>query len=381
MRNIPASRSHTAGRLLSYVGRGYQMKFILVLLCILVSAIASVSGSLFLGSLIDDYIEPLLVMADPDFGGLLRALILMGCLYLTGALCAFVYNRLMVTISQGVQKKIRDDLFGHMQTLPIKYFDTHAHGDVMSVYTNDVDTLRQMFSQSIPQVINSGMMIVVAFVGMLWTDLLMTGVVIVCIICMLFVTRFLASRSGRYFMRQQTKHIVMDLSPLLNLDGTLVGVFTLHNDLTEMYEQRNRIAQLNDRIYMSASHAQEISTTQTEAFQQLAQHQLDRAGIGDQEQIQRLPLPLAADAAGGHGRGHQHQQGELQHDHIRIAVHAQAHVPQGDRRAHKAPVYRKIGEQRQKQRIQRDQQRRARRAHAPDGRKGENRVIHPASPP
>lgn len=128
---------------------------------------------------------------------------MMGCLYLTGALCALAYNRLMVTISQGVQKKIRDELFGHMQTLPIKYFDTHAHGDVMSVYTNDVDTLRQMLSQSIPQVINSGMTILVTFCGMLATNVFLTRIVILCVAGMLSVTRVLAGRSGRYFMRQQ----------------------------------------------------------------------------------------------------------------------------------------------------------------------------------
>ena len=250
MKPSPVKKSHTVRRLMSYVGRGYGLRFILVLMCILVSAIASVSGSLFLGSLIDDYIEPLLVMADPDFGGLLRALILMGCLYLTGALCAFVYNRLMVTISQGVQKKIRDDLFGHMQTLPIKYFDTHAHGDVMSVYTNDVDTLRQMFSQSIPQVINSGMMIVVAFVGMLWTDLLMTGVVIVCIICMLFVTRFLASRSGKYFMRQQTK--LGDLNGYIEemINGQKVVKVFCHEQ-----EAQDGFDRVNDALFESADKA------------------------------------------------------------------------------------------------------------------------------
>lgn len=205
MNRSSVKRSHTVRRLMSYIGRGYGVRFVLVLVCILVSAIASVSGSLFLGSLIDDYITPLMAMDNPVFDGLLQALIMMGCLYLTGALCALAYNRLMVTISQGVQKKIRDDLFSHMQSLPIKYFDTHAHGDVMSVYTNDVDTLRQMFSQSIPQVINSLMMIVVAFIGMLTTDLLLTGVVILCIIFMLLITRFLAGRSGRYFIRQQVK--------------------------------------------------------------------------------------------------------------------------------------------------------------------------------
>ena len=170
MNKMPKKKSHTVRRLLSYVGRGYLIRFFLVLVCILVSAVASVAGSIFLG-----------------------------------ALCALAYNRLMVTISQGVQKKIRDDLFGHMQTLPIRYFDTHAHGDVMSVYTNDVDTLRQMLSQSIPQVINSLMMIVVTFVSMVVLNLTLTGVVIVCIVCMLLVTRFLAGRSGRYFVRQQVK--------------------------------------------------------------------------------------------------------------------------------------------------------------------------------
>ena len=203
--NSPVNKRHTVRRLLGYVGRGYLLRFGLVLVCILVSAIGSVAGSLFLGALIDDYITPLLGMTNPDYSNLLHALTLMGCLYVMGILCALAYNRIMVTISQGVQKRIRDDLFGHMQTLPIKYFDTHAHGDVMSVYTNDVDTLRQMLSQSIPQVINSMMMIVVTFVSMLVLNLTLTAVVIVCICCMLVVTRFLAGRSGRYFIRQQVK--------------------------------------------------------------------------------------------------------------------------------------------------------------------------------
>ena len=201
----PVNRKRVVGRLLSYVGRGYLALFVVVILCIMVSAIATVSGSLFLGNLVDNYIAPLLVMAEADYSGLLRVILMMACLYVVGALCAFFYNRIMVTISQGVQKRIRDDLFSHMQTLPIKYFDTHAHGDVMSVYSNDVDTLRQMLSQSIPQVINSGMMIIVTFVSMLVTNVLLTGVVIVCICCMLLVIRFLASRSGRYFIQQQVK--------------------------------------------------------------------------------------------------------------------------------------------------------------------------------
>lgn len=250
MKRSPVNRSHTVRRLMSYVGRGYGLRFLLVLVCILVSAIASVSGSLFLGSLIDDYITPLLAMDNPVFDGLLRAIIMMGCLYVTGALCALAYNRIMVTISQGVQKKIRDDLFGHMQSLPIKYFDTHAHGDVMSVYTNDVDTLRQMFSQSIPQVINSLMMIVVAFVGMLTTDLLLTGVVILCIVVMLCVTRVLAGRSGRYFIRQQVK--LGDLNGYIEemINGQkVVKVFCHEKEAQEGFDR------VNDALCESADKA------------------------------------------------------------------------------------------------------------------------------
>ena len=246
----PVNRSRTIRRLMQYVKRGYGFRFLLVLVCILISAIASVSGSLFLGSLIDVYITDLLAMDNPVFDGLLHALILMGCLYLAGALCALAYNRLMVTISQGVQKKIRDDLFSHMQSLPIKYFDTHAHGDVMSVYTNDVDTLRQMFSQSIPQVINSLMMIVVAFVGMIFTNLLLTGVVILCIIGMLLVTRFLAGRSGRYFIRQQVK--LGDLNGYIEemINGQkVVKVFCHEEEAQEGFDK------VNDALFESADKA------------------------------------------------------------------------------------------------------------------------------
>ena len=246
----PVKRSHTVRRLMGYVQKEYGFRFVLVLLCILVSAIASVAGSLFLGSLIDDYITPLLAMDNPVFDGLLHALILMACLYLTGAVCALAYNRLMVTISQGVQKKIRDDLFSHMQSLPIKYFDTHAHGDVMSVYTNDVDTLRQMFSQSIPKVINSLMMIVVAFVGMIATNLMLTGVVILCIIGMLLVTRFLAGRSGRYFISQQIK--LGDLNGYIEemINGQkVVKVFCHEEEAQEGFDK------VNDALFESADKA------------------------------------------------------------------------------------------------------------------------------
>ena len=250
MNKAPVNRKHVVGRLLSYVGRGYLALFVVVILCILVSAVASVSGSLFLGTLIDNYIVPLAAMANPDFSGLLRVILMMACLYLVGALCAFAYNRIMVTISQGVQKRIRDDLFGHMQTLPIKYFDTHAHGDVMSVYSNDVDTLRQMLSQSIPQVINSAMMILVTFVSMLATNLLLTGVVILCIIVMLLVTKFLAGRSGRYFVQQQVK--LGDLNGYIEemINGQkVVKVFCHEEEAQEGFDK------VNDALCQSADKA------------------------------------------------------------------------------------------------------------------------------
>ena len=247
MNKMPKKKSHTVRRLLSYVGRGYLIRFFLVLVCILVSAVASVASSLFLKDLIDVYIMPLLAMDNPVFTGLLHALLTMACLYVVGALCALAYNRLMVTISQGVQKRIRDDLFSHMQTLPIKYFDTHAHGDVMSVYTNDVDTLRQMLSQSIPQVINSLMMIVVTFVSMVVLNLTLTGVVIVCIVCMLLVTRFLAGRSGRYFVRQQVK--LGDLNGYIEemINGQkVVKVFCHEEEAQEGFDR------VNDALFESA---------------------------------------------------------------------------------------------------------------------------------
>ena len=247
---VPGQRRHIIGRLMGYIKREYKVRFMLVILCILVSAIANVAGSLFLGSLIDDYITPLLSAADPDFSGLVRALVMMGCLFLVGALCAYAYNRNMIVVSQGVQKTIRDDLFSHMQTLPIKYFDTHAHGDVMSVYSNDVDTLRQMLSQSIPQVINSAMMILVTFVSMLATNLLLTGVVILCIIVMLLVTKFLAGRSGRYFVQQQVK--LGDLNGYIEemINGQKVVKVFCHEQ-----EAQDGFDRVNDDMFHSADKA------------------------------------------------------------------------------------------------------------------------------
>lgn len=194
--------SKTIKRLMSYVYQ-YKIQFSLVLISIVISAIAGVAGSLFLRTLIDDYISPLLLQAVPNFSGLLKAIVIMGCIYLIGTLATLFYNRSMVVIAQGVLKKIRDDMFAHMQTLPIKYFDTHPHGDIMSHYTNDTDTLRQMISQSIPQMFSSVITIVAVLFAMLYTSIWLTIFVLIFVFFMLTITKNIASKSGSYFIKQQ----------------------------------------------------------------------------------------------------------------------------------------------------------------------------------
>lgn len=190
-------------RLLSYIGQ-YKLRFTFVLICILISALTSVASSLYLETLIDDYITPLLVEAAPVFTPLLRSILFMGCIYLAGVVATLLYNRLMVVIAQGILKDIRDSMFEHMQTLPIRYFDTHAHGDVMSHYTNDTDTLRQMMAQSIPQMFSSLITIVSVFFAMLFTSWQLTLFVLVFIFIMLYVTKVIAGKSSHYFIRQQS---------------------------------------------------------------------------------------------------------------------------------------------------------------------------------
>lgn len=190
-------------RVFSYVGTRYKLLMLIVVICIFLSSIASVFSSLFLGDLIDDYIEPMLTSGSEDFGPLLAMLFKMAAIFLVGIFSTFAYNRIMVIVSQGVLKNVRDEVFTHMQSLPIKYFDTHSHGDIMSRYTNDIDTLRQMISQTIPQVISSAVTIVSTFTAMVTQSIPLTLVVIVCICIMLLFTGKIAGRSGRYFVKQQ----------------------------------------------------------------------------------------------------------------------------------------------------------------------------------
>ena len=193
----------TMVRVLGYMLRSYKFSFFLVVLCIIGSALATLQGTLFMQSLIDDYIVPLTQMEQPDFSPLAGALFRVGCIYAIGILCAYAYNRIMVNISQGTMRSLRVELFEHMESLPIRYFDTHAHGDIMSVYTNDVDTLRQLFSQSIPQLVNSAVTIVTTFASMFLLDIPLTLITLAMICLMLLATSRIAGKSAVYFTRQQ----------------------------------------------------------------------------------------------------------------------------------------------------------------------------------
>ena len=190
-------------RVLGYMLRNYKFSFLIVVICILGSVLATLRGTLFMQSLIDDYIVPLTQAQTPDYTALAGALLSVGATYGLGILCAYSYNRIMVNVSQGTMRNLRIELFRHMESLPIRYFDTHAHGDIMSVYTNDVDTLRQLMSQSIPQVINSSVTILTSFVSMLVLDVPLTLITLAAIGVMLFVTSRIAAKSSMYFAQRQ----------------------------------------------------------------------------------------------------------------------------------------------------------------------------------
>ena len=194
---------HAMGRVLGYMLKNYKFSFFMVVVCILGSALATLRGTLFMQSLIDDYIAPLTQAQTPDYSNLASALVSVAVTYGIGIICAYAYNRIMVNISQGTMRNLRIELFQHMESLPIRYFDTHAHGDIMSVYTNDVDTLRQLISQSIPQIINSSVTIVTSFISMFILDVPLTIITLAVIAVMLFVTSKIAAKSSFYFARQQ----------------------------------------------------------------------------------------------------------------------------------------------------------------------------------
>ena len=240
----------TAKRLLRYVTSTYKVQFIAVLFCILVSSIASISVSLSLRFLLDDFIIPLIGQQNPNFGELYMALTVLGTIFLCGVLATFIYSRLMVTIGQGVLKRIRDEMFEHMQTLPIRYFDQNTNGSIMSLYTNDTDTLRQMINQSIPQVLMSFLTIVVTFIAMLVLSPVLTILAVLMIGVMFFISSKVTGNSGRYFIRQQFDLANMTGFVEERMNGQRVVKVFNHEKISE-----EEFDKLNEQLFESASKA------------------------------------------------------------------------------------------------------------------------------
>ncbi len=247
---ITGNTVKTAKRLLSYVTKSYKKEFVAVFFCIIISSIASISVSLSLKFLLDDFIIPLIGQANPDFAELYRALALLGTIFLCGVLATFCYTRLMVKIGQGVLKQVRDEMFEHMQTLPIRYFDQNTNGSIMSLYTNDTDTLRQMINQSIPQVLMSAITIVVTFLSMLLLSPLLTVLAVVMIGVLILVSGKIGGNSGKYFVRQQ-----LDIAQITGyveerMNGQRVIKIFNHEKVTEQ-----EFDELNEKLCQSAANA------------------------------------------------------------------------------------------------------------------------------
>ena len=240
----------TAKRLMGYVAGTYRLQFVCVLVTIVISALANVAGPLFLMVLIDDFITPLLGQHHPDFTVLNQVMAGLAAFYVAGVICTYTYNRLMINIGQGVQKRIRDEMFEHMQTLPVRYFDRHPHGELMSRYTNDIDTLRQMINQALPMVLSSFVTIIAISAVMIGISVPLSVLAAAMIVLMLFVSRTLAGRCGRYFVAQQlaigkvTGYIEERLS-----GQKVIKVFNHEEETREEFDK------LNDRLYDSAFHA------------------------------------------------------------------------------------------------------------------------------
>ncbi|MGN0700881.1 MAG: ABC transporter ATP-binding protein [Oscillospiraceae bacterium] len=227
-------------RLFGYM-KPFRFQLVLVIISIVISSIASVASSLFIKTLIDDYIFPMLETGSNDFSPLLGAIIKLGIIFVLGIICTLAYNRLMANVSQGTLKIIRDDMFSHMQTLPIKYFDTHTHGDVMSYYTNDTDALRQMISQTIPQVVSSLVTIVAVFASMLSLSLWLTLIVILFLAIMFLITGFFAKHSGAFFSKMQQSLGNMNgyIEEMIN-GQRVIKVFCHEEKSKEQFDEKNR---------------------------------------------------------------------------------------------------------------------------------------------
>ena len=241
----PQNLKATVARLMGYVGR-YRLRLVLVLFCILGNTIASVTASTFIKTLIDDYITPMIGQINPDFSGLLTQLVYMAYIYGVGMVCGYLYNRLMVVVAQGVLKNVRDDMFAHMQTLPIRYFDTHSHGEIMSHYTNDTDTLRQMIAQALPQVFSSMISIVAVFVAMLSQSLWLTLTVVLFTMLIMWVTGRVSGKSGKFFVKQQQSLASVNgyIEEMMN-GQKVVKVFCHEGKAVEEFDRRNEELCLN----------------------------------------------------------------------------------------------------------------------------------------
>ncbi len=242
MKEKKMSTWNVCKRLLSYVILKHKLMFAAVVICILISSGTVVVSSLFLETLIDDYITPLLLENHPVFDGLLRTIYCMAAIYLAGVVTTFVYNRLMVRISQSTLKEIRDDMFSHMQTLPIKYFDTHTHGDVMSHYTNDTDTLRQFISQALPQFISAVVTVVAILFSMLASSVPLTILVIAVTLLMAYASKKIGGASARYFVKQQETlgSVTGYIEEMMN-GQKVIKVFCHEDDAKKGFDGKNRM--------------------------------------------------------------------------------------------------------------------------------------------
>lgn len=249
-KNDKVQYGKTIKRLLSYVMSTYKVQSVFVFIAIIISSLATMSSSLFLMYLIDDFIVPLISQSNPDFTNLLKAILLMGTIYYSGVLCTYIYSRLMVNIGQGVLKRVRNEMFEHMQTLPIKYFDTHTHGELMSLYTNDVDTLRQMISQSIPQVFSSLITIIAISCVMLSMSLKLSVVAVIMVCIMFYVTKLIGRKSGSYFVAQQN-----DLSKVNGYIEEMMSGQKVVKVFTHEEASKNDFDKLNDALCNSATKA------------------------------------------------------------------------------------------------------------------------------
>lgn len=237
-------------RLMGYIMKNYTPHIIIVVICIFVGVLANVRGTLFMQTLIDGYIVPLLGQEDPDFSGLKAAIINVAIFYLIGAASTYIYNRIMIYVSQGTLRNIRNEMFNKMESLPIKYFDTHAHGDIMSCYTNDIDTLRQMISQSMPQLLNSAITIVSVLASMIFLSVPLTIVTLIMVALMLFVTKKAAGMSGKYFLEQQKA--IGEVNGYIEemMEGQKVVKVFCHEE-----ENIEKFNELNEQLYNSAYNA------------------------------------------------------------------------------------------------------------------------------